>query len=124
MAEGSSENGDIKDASDSRPDEVVCGSCVQADQCRQAWSAVRRGSLSPTGITLASAVVFLLPLITAIVGGSLAHSYFADSPHGSLWLVILAAAGLLTGVLAAWLTVPLIRKHFHDPTAPENNTRP
>ena len=114
---------DKNQACDSRPDEVVCGGCVQADQCRQAWSAPRRGALSPTGITLASAVVFLLPLITAIIGGSLAHSYFADSPQGPLWLALLAAAGLLIGVLAARLTVPLIRKHFHDSTAPENNTR-
>jgi hypothetical protein len=92
----------------------VCSGCPDADQCRQVWAAPRRGPLTPAGITLASASAFLLPLLCAILIGVAAGAYGAGSEYAAAWQIGGVIAGLMVGVLAARLFMPLIRKHFYE----------
>ena len=103
MTNKAQQDNNINSASPNEPD---CGRCPLADQCRQVWSIDRQGSLTPTGLTLASALAFLLPIITAIIAGVLATAYAPD------WIIAAAAVGLVMGVLPAWLGMKLINNKF------------
>lgn len=112
-------------------DDSHCAGCPTSDTCRQVWSLSRRGPFSPVGLSLSSAVAFLLPIITAIIAGVLADAYLsgpeplADPSVGntfSLWIVIAVFVGLAVGAGVAWLIMPFIRRHFHvEPSSPKNN---
>jgi len=92
----------------------ACSSCPSSDRCREVWSISRRGPYTPVGLVLASILVFLLPLLTAITAGALVPGYFPDGDSRS-WIQIFAAAGgLLVGAFLAWLLMPLLKKHFHE----------
>ena len=103
MSNQTQQDENINSASHGEPD---CGRCPQADQCRQVWSTNRRGPLTPAGLSLASALAFLLPIITAIIAGALASVYAPD------WIIIAAGAGLIIGVLPARLGMNLINHKF------------
>lgn len=99
----------------------ACGGCPDVDGCRSAWSAPHQGPFSPAGLSLGSAVAFLLPIISAIMVGALVHSHKDDS--GSiLWDIAGAVVGLLIGAALALLVMPLIKKHL--PNRPTNRTCP
>ena len=92
-----------------------CHGCPDEDSCRKVWSQPNRGPFSATGLSLGSALVFLLPLVTAIIAGALFHRYKGQPDHFSLGEVLAAMGGLLAGVLLARMLLPLIRKYFHEP---------
>ncbi len=56
-------------------------------------------------------LVFLLPLVTAAVGGVLVQTW-ASRP-GAIWPLAGAAGGLVVGVVLARLIMPALRKRFH-----------
>lgn len=91
-----------------------CPGCSHNDACRQVWGISRRGSLTPIGLSLASIMVFLFPIITAISAGALAGSYTTDAEYPILWQTVGGAAGFIVGVLLARLIMPLIRKRFDE----------
>ena len=98
------------------PDDPACAGCPHSDPCRQVWSRPNQGPLTSGGLLISSILVFLLPIVCAIVAGGLYQSYRADS-DGSSWLVYLAAlGGLLIGVFIAWLTMPVVKKNFYQET--------
>jgi len=95
------------------PDDPACAGCPHSDPCRQVWSMPHTGPLTSGGLLISSILVFLLPLVFAIIAGGLYQSYAADS-DSLPWLVFLAAfGGLLVGAFIAWLTMPLIKKYFY-----------
>lgn len=104
-------------------DNTYCDGCSDADNCRKAWSAPRRGPFSAAGLSLGSALVFLLPLVTAIIAAAVYHYLKAPSEKFSLGQVLAAAAGLLIGACLARLLLPSIRKHFHESQSPQNHHR-
>lgn len=98
-----------KDGSDDRFD---CGGCPHTDQCRGAWSAPNKGPLSPVGLSLGSAVAFLLPLLTAIVGAGIAQANVNSQSSQTAWQIAGGAGGLAVGFLLAKAILPLIRRRF------------
>jgi len=94
--------------------DIECQGCPSRDACRQVWGISRRGSLTPISLSLASIMVFLFPIITAISAGTLAGSYTTDAEYPILWQVVGGAAGFIVGVLLARLIMPLIRKRFDE----------
>ena len=104
-------------------DDSSCGGCPQKDQCREVWSLENHGPLNSTGLILASVMVFLLPLTTAILAGALAQHWLAESNPFSAWLLAAAAVGLFVGGLIAWLAMPFIRKRFNATPAQEYHCR-
>ena len=93
---------------------IHCPGCPHNDACRQVWGIERRGSLTPIGLSLASIMVFLFPIITAILAGALIGSYTTDAEYPILWQAIGGVAGLIVGVILARLIMPLIRKRFDE----------
>ena len=106
----------MSDPSAPDKDDNICGSCPQVDKCREVWSKPNQGPFSPAGLSLCSAAGFLLPIMTAIIAGAIAHSYFSTGNKTSLWELVAAGLGLITGAAVAWLIVPIIKKRF-----PANN---
>jgi len=103
------------------PENPACSGCPQSDPCRQVWSMPNTGPLTSGGLLISSILVFLLPLVCAIIAGGLFQIYRPDS-NDSGWLVFLTAfAGLIVGAFIAWLTMPLIKKHFYEPEIPRDN---
>jgi len=92
-------------------DDNVCGSCPHVDKCREVWSKPNQGPFSPAGLSLCSAAGFLLPIITAIIAGAVAHSYFSTGRKTSFWEPLAVGLGLIAGAALAWLIVPLIKKN-------------
>ena len=91
----------------------LCVGCSASDKCPNVWSAPRRGPFNPIGLSLASALVFLLPLVAGTIGVVLARP--DDSAVGAgvtFWEVAAALGGLGVGSAAAWLTLPIIRRRF------------
>ena len=113
---------DKTDSAASDPPSSACDGCPGADRCRQVWSMPNRGPLTASGLSLAGATAFLLPIFTAIIAGSLAHSYLPNS--GLFWQILAVVIGLIAGCLLARMIMPFIRKHFHAHLyRKENNTR-
>ena len=94
--------------------EPFCRGCAQQDQCRRVWSGPKRDPLTPAGLSLASAVAFLLPLLTCILGGALAVHLFRESDNTFLFQALGAIFGLILGIALARLIMPFIRKRFHE----------
>jgi hypothetical protein len=101
----------------------ICDGCPDADSCRKVWSQPNRGPFSATGLSLGSALVFLLPLVTAIIAGAIFHRYKGQPDHFSPGEVLAATGGLLAGALLARTLLPLIRKYFHEPKPQQNHRR-
>lgn len=101
---------------DAQSDQRPCPGCPQAHECRSAWGAepVRPGPFSPVGLSLAGAVVFLLPLVLAIVAGAIARQYSSAAAAFSIWQIIAVLTGMFAGILIARLVMPLITKRFGD----------
>lgn len=97
-----------------------CTGCPDAHQCRSAWSAERRGPFSPAGLSISSAIAFLLPVITAIIGCALAGKFKGDAASVG-WDIIGAGVGLGVGTAIALAAMPAIKKHFGS-DHPENNS--
>lgn len=91
---------------------AVCVGCPQEHTCRDVWAKGNEGPFTPGGLVLASVVVFLLPLVTAVAGGVLVKKWAPQA--GAAWLLAGAAGGLIMGAFLARLIMPLLRKHFHD----------
>ena len=89
----------------------VCTDCPEAHKCRSAWSAPHQGPFSAVGLSLGSALAFLLPIATAIIAGVWAHAHQGDPPS-VLWDIAAAAFGMLAGAAIALLAMPVIKKHF------------
>ncbi|MCP4713158.1 MAG: SoxR reducing system RseC family protein [Planctomycetes bacterium] len=99
------------------PENPECSGCPQSDACREVWSMPNQGPLTSGGLLLSSILVFLLPIVCAIISGGLYQSSKAES-DSSPWLVLLVAfGGLVVGAFIAWLTMPLIKKYFYEETA-------
>ena len=97
--------------------ESNCRGCGHADQCRQVWSQAPKGRLGPAGLSLGSAVAFLLPLAGAIGAGGMAHHYVIGSQNDltavAIWMEIAAAmGGLVLGIILARFIMPLIGERF------------
>lgn|GEM_PF-3201809 len=92
----------------------VCTGCPQADQCREVWSIPRRGPFTPTGLSLSSALVFLLPLVTAIIAGVIFQARMTAEKGINFWGFMVVGIGFLAGVFMAWLIMPFMKKHFHQ----------
>ena len=102
----------IQPSPSGQSNQKICASCPNAHQCREVWSSPRRGPFSPTGLSLSSAVVFLLPIVSAISAGALAENFMADVDGFSHGLAVAMVTGLLLGIFAAWLILPAIKKRF------------
>jgi hypothetical protein len=55
-------------------------------------------------------LVFILPLIAAVIGGLVAHVFIKSGT--SIWEAVFAGGGLILGGFVAWLLIPLIKKKF------------
>lgn len=80
-------------------------------RCGEAWSQPARGPLSQGGISLGSVAAFLVPVMTGIVGMALANRW-AMPTHVVLYQAVGFVAGLVIGVLPAWLVFKLIRRRL------------
>ena len=100
-----------------------CTGCPQKHLCRKVWAMPNRGPLSPAGLSLGSVLVFLLPLLTAIITGAVVHHLIAGTESFSPWEIVAAAAGLVLGAFIAWLIMPLIRKRFYESKPLADNCR-
>ena len=108
------EPADKKPSQTSNSPESCCSGCSQHDSCIQVWSAPNKGPLTPIGVVLASVLAFLVPLLVAICGGVLARTCLPNSQNITLGQVACVGGGFLLGAMLAWLTMPLIRKRFHE----------
>ncbi len=89
-------------------DKTECSTCPHNDKCRDVWSEENRGPLSPMGLAVSSAIAFLLPLVTAIIAGSIGKAYGFTLKL----LVLLVFAGLLAGAAVAMLLVFILKKRI------------
>jgi len=114
---------DSAERAGSRPDEQVCNGCSQEETCRRVWAMPSQGPLTGAGLSLSSALVFLLPLGTAIVGGGLVR-WHVGSGQGVLWQGAGVVGGLVMGAACAWLVMRVIKRrmswkgeqsHLHQP---------
>ena len=94
--------------------EAMCKGCPQGDECRKVWSAGNRGPFTPTGLTLSSALVFLLPLVTAISAGAVVRELTQGANHATMVQILAAVGGLALGVLVACLVMPVIKKRYYE----------
>ena len=98
------------------PDDPVCAGCPHSDPCREVWSMPNQGPLTSGGLLISSILVFLLPIVCAIISGGLYQSYQSES-EGSGWVVfVVSFGGLVVGAFMAWLTMPLIKRYFYEET--------
>ena len=106
----------LEDCEIERPaeSEKVCKGCPQGDECRKVWSAIHQGPFTPTGLTLVSALVFLLPIATAITTGAVARTLTKDSNHTTMIQALAAGGGLVFGAFIAWLLMPVIKKRYYE----------
>lgn len=95
-----------------RPDEQVCSGCSQEEACRRVWAMPSRGPLTGAGLSLSSALVFLLPLGTAIVGGGLVR-WHVPGEEGVLWQGAGVAGGLVVGGACAWLVMRVVKRRLN-----------
>ncbi|MBI9018338.1 MAG: SoxR reducing system RseC family protein [Phycisphaerae bacterium] len=87
-----------------------CTGCPNKDMCREVWAEENKGPLSPAGLVLSSIAAFLLPLICAIIAGSLAQKYMHD--NSDKIQIVASLGGLIVGVLIAWPIVQLLKNKF------------
>jgi len=100
--------------------ETMCEGCPQGDECRKVWSAAYRGPFSPTGLSLSSALVFLLPIATAIAAGALVRELTKGANYTTMAQALAAAGGFVLGALVAWLLMPLLKKRFYERKTEKN----
>ena len=101
-----------RQATDQQGRPEACAGCPQEHACREVWAKSNEGPFTAGGLVLASVVAFLLPLLTAVAGGVLVRAWAPTA--AAPWLLAGAAGGLVVGVALARLTMPFLRKHFHD----------
>jgi hypothetical protein len=94
--------------------EAMCKGCPQGDECRKVWSAAHRGPFTPMGLTLGSALVFLLPIATAIAAGVLVRELTQGANHATIAQILAAVGGLVLGAFGAWLLMPVIKKRYYE----------
>ena len=94
--------------------EAMCKGCPQGDECRKVWSAAHRGPFTPTGLSLSSALVFLLPIATAIAAGAVVRGLTKGANHATMVQILAAVGGLALGVLVACLVMPVIKKRYYE----------
>ncbi len=98
------------------PDNPACAGCPQADPCRQVWSMPNQGPLTSGGLLISSILVFLLPIVCAIIAGGIYQTFRPESKESSWVVFLVALGGLIVGAFIAWLTMPLIKKYFYEET--------
>jgi len=108
------EEQDYNKADKTNESEAMCKGCPQGDECRKVWSAVNRGPFTPTGLSLSSALVFLLPIATAISAGAVVRELTKGANYTTMAQALAAGGGLIVGALAAWLLMPVIKKRFYE----------
>ena len=96
-------------------EEPVCSGCPDSDKCRQVWSMPNRGPFTSGGLLLSSILAFLLPILTAIIAGAVAHWARPAVSESPWWVIVAALVGLFVGVIIARLLMPLIKKYFSKP---------
>ncbi len=89
----------------------ACGSCPNSDKCRDAWAHGNEGPLNSSGLVLSSIAAFILPLIMAIIVGSLTGSY-AHPDDKMLYQIAGSFAGLIVGGLIAYFIVRYLKEKF------------
>ena len=102
--------------------ETMCKGCPQGDECRKVWSAGNRGPFTPTGLSLSSALAFLLPIATAISAGAVVRVITKGANYTTMAQALAAGGGLVLGAFAAWLLMPVIKKRFYARRTEENNS--
>ena len=104
------------DIDNQEEDCFACEGCGQKHLCREVWAEPNRGPLSSAGVLVGSMLVFLLPILTAIVAAALVGNNTANKEFSS-GQAMAAVGGLIAGAIVAWLLMPLVRKHFsrYDP---------
>ncbi len=86
----------------------ACSSCPQSDECRDVWAKPNKGPFSAVGLVISSILVFILPIVTAIIAAAI-----VKSRQGATGKQIVAALiGLLIGVGLAACFTPLVRRRF------------
>ena len=93
-------------------DRFACDGCGQKHLCREVWAEPNRGPLSAAGVLVGSMLVFLLPILAAIIAAAVAGNYTDAGTEFSVGQVIAAVCGLVAGAFIAWLLMPLVRKRF------------
>jgi len=100
------------DIENKEEDHFACAGCGQRHLCRDVWAKPNQGPLSSTGLLVGSMLVFLLPILTAIVAAAIAGNYYTVEKEFSGVQALAAAGGAIAGVVVARLAMPLVRKHF------------
>jgi hypothetical protein len=108
MMDGSMDDLDIDSKEE---DHFACAGCGQRHLCRDVWARPNQGPLNSTGLLVGSMLIFLLPILTAIVAAVIAGNYTATEDF-SFGQAMAAAGGFIAGVVIAWLGMPLVRKQF------------
>jgi len=99
------------DIDNKEEDHFACAGCGQRHLCRDVWEKPNQGPLSSTGLLVGSMLVFLLPILTAIIAAVIAGNYTVEKDFSGVQAMA-AAGGAIVGVIVAWLGMPLVRKHF------------
>lgn len=100
--------------------ETMCKGCPQGDECRKVWSAAYRGSFTSTGLSLSSALVFLLPIATAIAAAAIAKGFLKQETYTTIIQFVAAGGGFVLGAFVAWLLMPVIKKRFYERKTEKN----
>ena len=90
-----------------------CGHCHGAESCPLVQAHEHSGPFSyGSTMVLAAISVFLLPILTVIVGACLAERYFAGSSFASVscWQGIGGLVGFFVGVLVAKVIIACLRQ--------------
>ena len=106
-----------------RETETMCKGCPQGDECRKVWSAANRGPFTPTGLSLSSALVFLLPIATAIAAAAIAKAFLKEDTYATIIQFVAAGGGFVLGALVACLLMPLLKKRFYERKTEKNYRR-
>ena len=109
MTKSASNNNKIPPTSNEQP---VCSGCPETDKCRQVWSMPNQGPFTAAGLTLSSILVFLLPILTAIIAAAVTHAFIPPQAETTRWEIAAAVGGLIVGAVLALMLLPLIKKHF------------
>ncbi len=74
-----------------------------------------QGPFTAAGLTLSSILVFLLPIITAIIAAAVTHEFIPPQANTTRWEIAAVVVGLIIGAVLARMLLPLIKKHFSNP---------
>ena len=105
-------NEDIDAESAGRTDNSACQSCPNSHACRTVWETPNRGPLSSAGLTIGSAIAFVLPLLTAAAGGAVFRHFFGEQKPIPWPEIGGAAVGLAIGAALGWVLLPWIGKRL------------